>query len=314
MNYQFNGKEYDKVIVWGGGRALPKYEYALEHADYIVDKNEKLTGKQAFGLTIYSPEILAEEEGNILVAVTTFPYLQEIRENVKAINSKVDVEFITEVFPNKAVYFGQYGEDAITERLLRKHTSAPIKYLEIGIPDPINGSNTYHFYLNGYRGVCVEANPDVIEAVKNKRPDDEVLGCGCGAVKDEGSNLEFYVIEGRHSANTFSKDSLNTLVGKGFKCEKKIEVPMISLNTIMAQYFSGGADFISIDVEGYEYIILNDLDFTKYPVSVFCIEKGDERVKDLLFKNGYIQAAETPANWIFMTAEWGKDHKLLLGN
>lgn len=65
-------------------------------------------------------------------------------------------------------------------------------------------------------------------------------------------------------------------------------------------------------MEGYEYIILNDFDFARYPVSVFCIEKGDERVKSLLTENGYQLAAETPSNWIFMTVKWEKEHKLLL--
>jgi hypothetical protein len=57
---------------------------------------------------------------------------------------------------------------------------------------------------------------------------------------------------------------------------------------------------------------LNDFDFDKYPVSIFCIEKGDERVKNLLLEKGFRQAAETPANWIFITAEWEKEHRLLL--
>lgn len=312
MQYQYNGKEYQKVIAWGGGRSLPRYEYAMEYIDYIVDKRKELTGTQAFGLMIYSPEIIAEEKENVLIVVTTFLYFEEIRENAKAINIKADVEFITDVFPNKAVYFGQYREDAIVEILLRMHTNNKIKYLEIGIPDPINGSNTYHFYLNGHTGVCVEANPDAIKGVRDRRPNDEVMCCGCGAVKDEGSSLKFYVIEGRPSANTFSKDSLNILTAKGFRCEKEIEVPMISLNSIMCQYLPEGADFVSIDVEGYEYTILKDFDFNKYPVSIFCIEKGDETVKSLLIEKGYQQAAETPSNWIFMTAEWVKEHQLLL--
>lgn len=312
MQYQYNGKEYEKVIAWGGGRSLPRYEYAMEYIDYIVDKKPELMGTRAFGLMIYLPERIAEEKGNILIVVTTFPYLEEIRENAKAINTKADVEFITDVFLNKAVYFGQYREDAIVEILLRRHTNDKIKYLEIGIPDPINGSNTYHFYLNGHSGVCVEANPDAIKDVQERRTNDKVLCCGCGAIKDEGSSLKFYVIKGRPSANTFSKDSLNILTAKGFKCEKEIEVPIISLNSIMNQYLSGGADFVSIDVEGYEYTILNDFDFNKYPVSIFCIEKGDERVKNLLIEKGYQQVAETPANWIFMTTVWAGAHKLLL--
>ena len=219
MQYQYNGKEYEKVIVWGAGRALPKYEYAMEYISYIVDKKPELEGTESFGLTIYLPDRLASEKGNILIAVTTFYYLKEIRENARAINTKADVEFITDIFPNKAVFYGQYREDAVVEILLRQHISRKIKYLEIGIPDPINGSNTYHFYRNGHTGVCVEANPNAAEIVQKKRPRDKVLCYGCGAVSDENSNLKFYVIAGRPGANTFSKESLNILMAKGFKCE-----------------------------------------------------------------------------------------------
>ena len=55
---QYNGKKYEKVIAWGVGRALPKYEYAMEYIDYIVDKNSDLSGKKVFGLKIYLPEKL----------------------------------------------------------------------------------------------------------------------------------------------------------------------------------------------------------------------------------------------------------------
>lgn len=312
MRYQFNGKNYEKVVVWGGGRALPKYEYVMEYVDYIVDKDPALIGGSAFGVDIYSPEAIGNETGNILVAVTTFIYLNEIEKMCNEINSRADVKFIADVFQNKMIYFGQYREDAIVEILLRKHTREKIRYLEIGVPDPINGSNTYHFYLNGHSGVCIEANPDVIENVKQKRPNDEVLCCGCGAAKDEGSDLKFYVIKGRGSANTFSEKSLKILMEKGFQCEKIIKIPIISLNTVIYKYFANGVDYVSIDVEGYEYIILSDFDFKKYSVGIFCIEKGDERVYRLMMENSYLKVAETPSNWIFMKKEWAKEHKLLL--
>ena len=152
----------------------------------------------------------------------------------------------------------------------------------------------------------------MIRSVKDRRPNDEVLCYGCGAIKDEGSNLKFYVIEGRPGANTFSEESLEILTTKGFKCEKQIDVPMISLNSIMSQYLGGEADFVSIDVEGYEYTILNDFDFNKYFVGVFCIERGNDKVKALMLENRYVQVAETPSNWIFMREAWAEEHKILL--
>ncbi len=312
MKYQYNGKNYDKIIVWGGGRSILNYEYMMEYVDYIVDSNPQFEGKQRFGLNVYSPKIIANEQGNILVAVATFRYFNEIKEAAFSINNAVDVVFIEDVFKNKAVFFGEYREDAIVEKLIRNHTTEKISYLEIGVPDPVHGSNTYHFYINGSTGVCVEANPDMIEGVKSRRPKDKVICCGCGALKDEGTSLNYYVIRGRIGRNTFSEETLRALMEQGFECERTIKIPMISLNRIIENYYSKTPEYISIDVEGYEYTILRDFNFEKYPISIFCIEKGDEKVKILMKQEGYKLVAETPANWIFMKEEWAKKNGLLL--
>jgi len=63
---------------------------------------------------------------------------------------------------------------------------------------------------------------------------------------------------------------------------------------------TGAPDYISLDTEGYEYRILKDFDFKKYCVKIFCVEKGDNRVNELLKSNGYYVAAETPSNSIYI--------------
>ena len=59
-------------------------------------------------------------------------------------------------------------------------------------------------------------------------------------------------------------------------------------------------EFVSLDVEGYEYEILKDFNFDKYKVKIFCIEKCMKAVEDLMLQHQYVLEAYTPANWIWV--------------
>lgn len=45
-------------------------------------------------------------------------------------------------------------------------------YIDIGAHHPYEISNTAIFYMNGCRGVNVEANPNLIDEFYKERPDD----------------------------------------------------------------------------------------------------------------------------------------------
>lgn len=86
--------------------------------------------------------------------------------------------------------YAQAGEDMILDFLFQ-YIKRPIRsYLDVGVNHPVLGNNTYFFYLNGCRGVCVEANPLLIDEIKQTRPGDTVLNVGVTA--DGESMLEFY--------------------------------------------------------------------------------------------------------------------------
>ena len=118
-----------------------------------------------------------------------------------------------------------------------------------------------HFYLNGNKGVCVEANPEAIADLERVRSRDVIICGGCGGIEDEGKSLNFYIMKDHPAINTFSKDAVAFWEEKGFKCEDIIKVPMFTLNTILNKHFDTASEFVFIDVEGYEYNILKDLDF-----------------------------------------------------
>lgn len=65
--------KYSKIILWGNEAAIRRYVAFMDDVDYIVDKKVKMGDKQesVFGIPVYSSEVLREETGKILIAVST---------------------------------------------------------------------------------------------------------------------------------------------------------------------------------------------------------------------------------------------------
>ena len=55
------------------------------------------------------------------------------------------------------------GEDIISAQLLKR---VPSSYVDLGANHPAYGNNTFYSYLRGGRGICVDANADLISLYK----------------------------------------------------------------------------------------------------------------------------------------------------
>ena len=63
------------------------------------------------------------------------------------------------------LHFSSDGEDFILHKIFSKLKNG--YYIDIGSHHPILHSNTFLFYLNGWRGVCVDPLPNLIWKYKN---------------------------------------------------------------------------------------------------------------------------------------------------
>jgi hypothetical protein len=50
-------------------------------------------------------------------------------------------------------------------------------------------------------------------------------------------------------------------------------------------------DYISLDVEGAEYLIMKDFPFDRYRIRVLTVERPNQQLVDLFYRNGYIYLA-----------------------
>lgn len=295
-------EKYDKVIVWGAGQALQKWSVILSEVDYIVDRNKKLHNKSFCGCAIYDPNVLKNEEGRLLILINSVKYEKEIRNEISKLQINADVKLlsISGVVYSGIRSYSQYGEDIIIARFLNKLGMMDINYIDIGIPDPIGGSNTFYFYCTGNAGICVEPNPEVIEEIREVRQNDIVVNCGVGSHAEDGTEIKYTRFARNNALNTFSQNLVKQRVAEGFEVKDVINVPIISLDHLIEKYYGEKTpDYISIDAEAYEVNILKDFNFKKYKVKIFCIEKCNG-VADIMKKNKYAIAAETPSNFIFM--------------
>ena len=203
--------------------------------------------------------------------------------------------------------YSQCGEDLIISHLFRVIGIDDPMYLDLGAHHPTYLSNTYYFYENGSSGVCIEADPSLIGAFNNLRKRDSIINCGVGT---QDTNADFYLMSSS-TLNTFSKEEAQRYSSYGNqRIEKVINVDVKTVNFIIESYCNRCPDLVSLDVEGLDYLILQDFNFAKFRPSVFCIETLSytenhsetkiNEINDLMHKNGYLTYADTYINTIFV--------------
>lgn len=205
--------------------------------------------------------------------------------------------------------YAQCGEDVIMKYLFKNYLKKEKpSYLDIGAHHPTYLSNTFLFYKEKCYGVCVEPDPCLYTYIAKKRPRDIVLNVGVGLMDNVRSN--FYVMKTK-TLNTFSKEEAERYQNhENQKIERIIELPLLSVNTIINRHFKECPDLISLDVEGLDYDILTSIDFVKYRPNVICVEtityseNSTQRklteISEYLIKNDYWIYADTFINTIFV--------------
>lgn len=204
--------------------------------------------------------------------------------------------------------YSQCGEDLIIDFIFLQFHLYKIRYLDIGSHHPTYINNTALFYKNGSNGVCIEPDPFLFKTIQKNRKRDVCLNIGIGP--NENNVADFYIMSAR-TLNTFSKEEADRYVSYGnIKLDKIIKLPLISINEVLAKYFSQTPDFISLDVEGYDFIILKSFDFSLYRPKVWCIEtltytedKKEVKIKDIIeymISQNYFVYADTFINTIFV--------------
>ncbi len=194
--------------------------------------------------------------------------------------------------------YSQEGEDLILETFFDGVNKG--FYIDVGSYDPILYSNTYLFYLKGWRGINIDARPGSMDIFKALRPEDINIEVAIGKEK---KSLTYYMFQ-EPALNGFSKEiSENRHNNTPYKIQQKIELPIMRLETILDKYvpLHTAIHFMNIDVEGLDLEVLQSNDWNKYKPLMMLVETSlvsdalgmDSSIHLFLSEKGYRLVAKT---------------------
>jgi FkbM family methyltransferase len=207
--------------------------------------------------------------------------------------------------------FSACGEDRILAYLFNQLAIPTPRYLDVGTWHPSVANNTYLFYRAGAKGVCVEPNPDLAPLIREKRPRDEVLNVGVSA--EESGPCRYYLFEDS-CLNTFDAEEAAARARSGRQpILKEISVPVITLESIITDYFPNGLELLSLDTEGFDLALLKSLNYKKHRPLAICVETvgfsetlakpKSNVITSVLAPHGYVPYADTFVNTIYIDTE-----------
>ena len=157
-------------------------------------------------------------------------------------------------------FHSQFGEDqALLPLLLALTNHRPGRFVELGAYNGIKGSNTLVLEAcYGWTGLLIEANPRNFESVKNSgrngtiKRHSAVCKQGTGPLRmTVGCDQMAHIVSPKVRPPPSKKDPNNT------RCGEPVNVPCEPLESLMeSSGLEEGADFLSLDVEGAEHLVL----------------------------------------------------------
>jgi len=121
-----------------------------------------------------------------------------------------------------------------------------------------NGDDTEHYMREGYRTICIEAAPNLVEKLKARFSAEIALGkcvvLGV-AIGNTAGTLPFYLCRESAIWNSFDK----TMASRNGYHADEIQIPFRRLDSVIAEY--GVGEFVKIDIEGADDIAV--MSFTR---------------------------------------------------
>lgn len=198
------------------------------------------------------------------------------------------------------ISYSQHGDDMFLLNLFDLLKIQQGRYLDLGAHHPESISNTALLYKRGWRGVNVDASAKAIELFNRSRPDDRNILSGVGPESGTG---EFLMFADNHGRNTFSKRE--SMSWGGPPEPNKVQVPIATLTEIINRHCDQRwPDFINMDIEGYDLMVLLSLDARNRPTtSIWCVEcrpTEELLMKATMLSLGYIPLCRLIANIVFV--------------
>jgi FkbM family methyltransferase len=205
--------------------------------------------------------------------------------------------------PHQLPSYSQTGEDRVIDALLSHKKDG--FYVDVGCHYPIAYSNTFELYARGWRGINIDANPEMIDKCKSVRPRDINI---CAAVSDKSVDAVFTEFD-EPGVSSLSEEH----VGKHRDHNRVVRQRVVNTVTLDEVLKSNDApnvfDLLSVDVEGHDYEVIASLDLDTYRPHLiiiemhgFNVESPSGKVYQYLISRGYRMVGYAVMNGYFLDA------------
>jgi len=216
-------------------------------------------------------------------------------------NDQIAVTAKLEVDSLRQLSLSQLGQDLwVAEQTNFKRNGY---FVEFGATDGVRLSNTFmlekHF---DWTGICAEPNPKFFAQLQRNRSC--IVSDAC--IDDVSGKRVKFILAGEYGQieGSGSKDKQSSK-REAYAAEgNTIDLQTISLNDFLTKYAAPRQiDYLSVDTEGNEFAILNNLDFERWDIKLLTVEHNftaeREDIFELLSSKGYKRVQHKWDDWYF---------------
>ena len=172
----------------------------------------------------------------------------------------------------RGLWHSQFRQDRHVWHLLGRMSDG--YFVDLAANEPVQLSNTRALERDhGWRGVCVEPNPQLWPALRRVRS----CNLATVAVGREESVLSFELNGAFSKVRTRNVSAANTVATRQMRMDQLL-IDHRTPSTI---------DYLSLDVEGHEMAALSTFPFGRTRIRVLTVERPSEELRALLRGHGY---------------------------
>ncbi|MCX6715599.1 MAG: FkbM family methyltransferase [Candidatus Taylorbacteria bacterium] len=206
------------------------------------------------------------------------------------------------------VFYGQAGEDReVYETFFEKPKKRNGFFVELGAFDGLNLSNTKFFedYL-GWRGILIEPTPEEFKKLTQNRPRCILVNAAVSSIDGE----VYFLGKGGTAGMIHTMARSFMKKWHSDQSERSYAVPSMPFSKILQKHNVQFIDFLSIDVEGGEFEVLDTFDWS-IPVHVIAVEldnsnpRKDQNCRGLLLNNRFNFVKKVDVSELWCNSAYG---------
>lgn len=186
---------------------------------------------------------------------------------------------------HKKISYSYGGVDSLVNNIFKNNDKG--FYVDVGCGHPVKNNNTYLLNKKGWHGINIDLDNENINLFDIYRPSDENIST---AISDKIGEEDLFFYHSKSAINTINKKTADYQKARVSSIKK---IKTNTLNNVLnnSKYNNLEIDFLSIDIEGSEFLALKNFDFNKYNPKVIVVEHLDLSLPALEIKNLNINSA-----------------------